>query len=239
MIHDDATDAEAIDIITDRALANIDQVLPNEMHLLPVATRPFFPGQAVPLLMDPDHWMATIIAARDENDGIIGIVMSDAETSETSKAKDLRKIGTTCRIHRVQRVEGRLQVLVECLRRMRIDRLTHKTVPFKARVSYFPEPKESLRDDVKAYAMAIINTIKELVPLNPLYGEELRIFLDRLGPDDPSHLADFAASLSTADRFQLQEVLQAVELMPRMEKVLVLLNKELELAKAQHEIRRS
>ncbi len=44
--------------------------------------------------------------------------------------------------------------------------------------------------------MAVINTIKELVPLNPLYGEELRIFLDRLGPDDPSHLADFAASLT-------------------------------------------
>jgi len=239
MIHDDAIDAETLEIITDHALADPNQVLPGEIYLLPVATRPFFPGQAVPLLMDPEHWTETIKAAREESDGIIGIIMSDAETSETTKPKDIRQIGTACRIHRVQRVEGRLQVLVECLRRMSIEQLTRKKTPLKARVSYFPEPKESLRDDVKAYAMAIINTIKELVPLNPLYGEELRIFLDRLGPDDPSHLADFAASLSTADRFQLQEVLQTVELMPRMEKVLVLLNKELELARAQHEIRRS
>ncbi len=239
MIHDDAIDAETLEIITDHALADPNQVLPGEIYLLPVATRPFFPGQAVPLLMDPEHWTETIKAAREESDGIIGIIMSDAETSETTKPKDIRQIGTACRIHRVQRVEGRLQVLVECLRRMNIDQLTRKKTPLKARVSYFPEPKEPLRDDVKAYAMAIINTIKELVPLNPLYGEELRIFLDRLGPDDPSHLADFAASLSTADRFQLQEVLQTVELMPRMEKVLVLLNKELELARAQHEIRRS
>ena len=33
--------------------------------------------------------------------------------------------------------------------------------------------------------MAVINTIKELLPLNPLYVEELRMFLDRFGPDDP------------------------------------------------------
>jgi ATP-dependent Lon protease len=86
--------------------------------------------------------------------------------------------------------------------------------------------------------MAVINTIKELLPLNPLYVEELRMFLDRFGPDDPSHLADFAASLTTSSKEQLQEVLEAVPLLPRMEKVLVLLNNELELAKAQQKIRK-
>jgi len=87
--------------------------------------------------------------------------------------------------------------------------------------------------------MALINTIKELLPLNPLYAEELRQFLDRFGPEDPSHLADFAASLTTSDKDQLQEVLEAFPLLLRMERVLVLLHKELELAAPRRRFRKS
>jgi len=112
-----------------------------------------------------------------------------------------------------------------------------RKAPFSVRADYMPEPRPEPEGDVKAYAMAIINTIKELLPLNPLYVEELKMFLDRFGPDDPSHLADFAASLTTSTKDQLQEVLEAVPLMKRMEKVLVLLNNELELARAQQKIR--
>ena len=35
-----------------RVLARANDVLPRHIHLLPVAARPFFPGQAVPLVMD-------------------------------------------------------------------------------------------------------------------------------------------------------------------------------------------
>ncbi|TVT58035.1 MAG: endopeptidase La [Sedimenticola thiotaurini] len=236
---DDTIDADEMDILSNNVLARPGDVLPGVIHLLPVTTRPFFPGQAVPLLMNDRHWEKTINAAFKTSQEIIGIVMTDANTSEEAVPGDFRHIGTACKIHRVQKVEGRLQVLVECLQRFRIDQFVSKKTPFRAQVHYFTEESVSPNDEIKAYAMAIINTIKELVPLNPLYGEELRIFLDRLGPDDPSHLADFAASLTTADRFQLQEILQEVDLLPRMEKVLVLLHKELELAKAQNEIRKT
>ncbi|MES9900891.1 MAG: endopeptidase La [Sedimenticola sp.] len=236
---DDTIDQETIDIITGSALVRPGEVLPSRIHLLPIATRPFFPGQAVPLLMESEHWSETIKAASKSEQKVIGIVMTDTATSEEAGPGDLRRIGTACKIHRVQMVEGRLQVLVECVQRFRIDKLIGKNAPFQAEVHYFNEKPGAKKEEIKAYAMAVINTIKELVPLNPLYGEELRIFLDRLGPDDPSHLADFAASLTTASNQQLQEILEAVNLLPRMEKVLVLLSNELKLARAQHEIRKS
>ncbi len=230
---------EAYEIITEQALARPDEVLPGEIPLLPLTSRPFFPGQAVPLLMEQEHWESTIRAATREGRNILGILLTRSETSEQASPKDFSQIGTACRIHRVQKVDGKLQVLVECIQRFRIDQIVSTTPPFSARVHYFHEPAGSASQEVKAYAMAIINTIKELVPLNPLYGEELRMFLDRLGPEDPSHLADFAASLTTASREQLQEILETVKLLPRMEKVLLLLNNELTLARTQHEIRRS
>lgn len=220
-------------------LARANDVLPLEIHVLPVASRPFFPGQAVPLMMNAEHWAPTMKAVADTEHKILGIVLVDSETSEEARVEHFRKIGTAARVHRIHQQDGHLQVLVECLQRFRISGWTHKKSPFKTRVAYLPEPDVGADSNIKAYAMAVINTIKELLPLNPLYVEELRVFLDRFGPDDPSHLADFAVSLTTSSKEQLQEVLEILPLLPRMEKVLVLLNNELELARAQQKIRRS
>jgi len=220
-------------------LARATEVLPGLVHLLPVAARPFFPGQAVPLLMDAAHWKPTIRAVTDTEHKILGVVLVGSERAEEATPADFQAVGTACRVHRVHEQEGMLHVLVECLQRFRIDGWVSREAPFSARVAYSPEYAGPPDEQVKAYAMAVINTIKELLPLNPLYVEELRMFLDRFGPEDPSHLADFAASLTTSSKEQLQEVLEAVELLPRMEKVLVLLNNELELARAQQKIRRS
>ena len=230
---------EEIEVITEQQLVRATEVLPGVVHLLPVAVRPFFPGQAVPLLMEAERWADTFNTIAESGQNFIGIVLAEAPSAEEARTKDFKRVGTVGRVHRVQQVEGRLQVLVECIQRFRIEDFLTEEPPYKARVHYFPEPIDPATKEVKAYAMAIINTIKELLPLNPLYSEELRMFLDRFGPEDPSHLADFAASLTTSNNAQLQQVLEAVELLPRMEKVLALLADELELAKAQHKIRKS
>jgi ATP-dependent Lon protease len=100
------------------------------------------------------------------------------------------------------------------------------------------EPRQnSTSEEVKAYALAIINAIKDLLPLNPLYSEELKFFLNRFSPNEPALLTDFAASLTTAPKEKLQEVIEAFNLRKRMQKVLVLIKKELEVAKLQTQIR--
>ena len=224
---------------SETGLARARDVLPSVIHLLPVASRPFFPGQAVPLLMEAKHWTKTMKAVGDTDHKIIGVVLVSSETAEQATPADFYAVGTACRVHRVHEQKGHLQVLVECLQRFRLEKWVASKPPFAARVDYLPEPAGPPDDQVKAYAMAVINTIKELLPLNPLYVEELKMFLDRFGPDDPSHLADFAASLTTSTKEQLYEVLETVPILPRMERVLVLLNNELELARAQQKIRQT
>jgi ATP-dependent Lon protease len=231
---------EIVEVISEgQPLARAGEVLPGAIHLLPVAARPFFPGQGVPLLMDANHWLATMKAVETEGHALLGLILTRGDEAEHAGPGDFYRVGTVCRVHRVHQVEDKLQVLVECLQRFRLEEMLSNRAPFRARVTYEREFSGKPGDDVKAYAMAIINTIKELLPLNPLYQEELRMFLDRFGPEDPSHLADFAASLTTSDKEALQEVLETFDLLPRMERVLVLLNKELELAKAQSKIRKS
>ncbi len=225
--------------VIEQPLVRAHEIMPGVIHLLPVAVRPFFPGQAVPLLMGAEHWEETFNRITESEQPLVGIVLAEAPTAEEARSEDFKRVGTVCRVHRVQQGEGRLQVLVECIQRFRIEKFLSKEAPFRAQVQYLQESEETPSKEVKAYAMAIINTIKELLPLNPLYVEELRMFLDRFGPEDPSHLADFAASLTTSSSIQLQEVLETIELLPRMEKTLVLLANELEMAKTQHTIRKS
>jgi len=164
--------------------------------------------------------------------------LTRGEVAEKALPDDFRRVGTLARVHRVQETDGRLQVLVECLQRFTVERTFGEEAPFRARVVYVPEPVGKPSDEVKAYAMALINTIKELLPLNPLYAEELRQFLDRFGRGplasrrlrrEPDDLRQGAAAGGPG----------AFPLLLRMERVLLLLHKELELARAQAQIRKS
>ncbi len=218
-------------------LVRAGDVLPGAIPILPTAERPFFPGQVIPLLVDPEAWGETVKAAQESANGVIGLILVKSRRAEQASLDDFYRMGTACRIHRISRIDGRMQVLLEGLQRFSVLDWLNTSPPFTARVKYFPEERYEEIPEIKAYAIAIINTIKELVPLNPLYGEEFKLFLDNFHPNDPSHLADFAASLTTSAREEQQEVLEAVELLTRLERVHVLINKELEVAKTQAEIR--
>ncbi|MBV2097332.1 MAG: hypothetical protein KUF80_20755, partial [Candidatus Thiodiazotropha sp. (ex Codakia orbicularis)] len=60
MQEDENNQEEIIEVLSSNTLARPNEVLPNLVHLLPVSARPFFPGQAVPLLMDQAHWEETM-----------------------------------------------------------------------------------------------------------------------------------------------------------------------------------
>ncbi|MBT8143607.1 MAG: endopeptidase La, partial [Gammaproteobacteria bacterium] len=169
---------------------------------------------------------------------IIGLLMLRDEAADPPVPSDFYRMGTAARIHRVQETNGQMQVLMEGLQRFRLKEWISRKQPYSANVSYFPETRYEHVSEVKAYAVAIINTIKELLPLNPLYGEELQVFLQHFNPNEPSQLADFAAAMTTASRTELQEVLETVRILPRLEKVLSLINKELEVARSQMAIRK-
>lgn len=219
------------------ALARPDEVLPPVLQILPLANRPFFPAQAIPLVVDREPWQRTVELATESPQKVVGLTLVRGDDPLEALPDDFYTMGTACRIHRVVPSDDKLQVYVEGLQRFRIEAWVNRERPFTVRAQYFPEPQHQDSAEIRGYAVAIINTIKELLPLNPLYGEELKFFLNRFGPQEPSRLADFSASLTTASKHELEEVLEATRILDRLEKVLVLLRKEVEVARAQTRIR--
>ena len=210
--------------------------LPSEICLLPISERPFFPPQTLPILMNEESWRDTIEYINDEHSNITGLVLVKNPLPENAKPEEFFNVGTLVKIHHPVLSSGKVQFIAEGLQRFRIKKWVRKEPPFLVEVEYPNEPKYTETDELKAYAVAIINTLKELVPLNPLYSEELKFFLNRFDPNEPSQLSDFAASVTTATRDALQEVLETVHLKRRMEKVLVLIKRELEVAQLQKDI---
>lgn len=231
-------DAEFIQSDTQETeLAIPGAVLPTTLHLLPVFERPFFPAQAAPIIMDESPWLNTVEAIGETEHHMAGLVLVRSERRDELKTGDFYPVGSIVRLHQPTRSGGKLQFIAEGLQRFRIVKWLSSKPPYMVQVQYPEGEKHINNDQVRAYAMAIINTIKELLPLNPLYSEELKYFLNRFGPNDPSPLADFAAGLTTAKGTDLQEVLQTFPVIERMQKVLVLLKKEMEVAQLQHKIR--
>ncbi len=215
----------------------VKDLLPNTLHVLPLANRPFFPHQVIPLIVEVEHWAETVKEIADSSHKVLGLVLVQKDNVNEAKPEDFHKMGTACRLHRIVQAEDKLQIVVEGLQRFRFEEWVSQERPFIVKPDYYPETRYDEVEELKPYVLAIINTIKELLPLNPLYNEELKVFLQRFSPEEPSSLADFAASLTTANKKELQEVLESTHILTRLEKVLLLLNKELQHAKAQVEIR--
>ena len=233
----DKVEEELISEVSSSKMLVPVSVLPATLHLLPLSERPFFPAQTVPLLMNEDPWLSTIQQAGDSPQKMVGLILVKPSQPEDAKREDFYVVGTAVRMRHPMRADGKLQFIAEGVSRFRIlDWLSDKP-PYLVRVEYPADGRRDSGEELKAYAMAIINTIKELIPLNPLYSEELKFFLGRFNPNEPWLLADFAASLTTASKEELQQVLEAFNLRRRVEKVLVLIRKELDVAKLQNRIR--
>ncbi|GAB6093873.1 endopeptidase La [Desulfatiferula olefinivorans] len=217
-------------------LISAQSFAPDRIYLLPMSGRPFFPAQVQPLVVSEELWDSTITRVENTDHRMLGLAFVPRRHQDEPLGIDhFSKMGCVVRLHNIKRESGKILFVAEGLRRFEIREFLTAEIPFLTRVDY-PVSEDSDRDRIRAYAMAIINTIKELLPLNPLYGEGLKDYLTRFTPNEPSPLSDFAATLTTATGEELQAILETVPIIARMEKVLVILKKELDVVKLQSEI---
>ncbi len=210
---------------------------PDILYLIPITGRPHLPAQVQPLMVSKKRWEETLIKASKDSKNLLGIGYLKEVKGKYVYKEDFPDVGCVVRIMNVADVQGNLQFIAQGLERFRIKRFLSSKPPFVAQVEYFESIKEN-EDELKAYAIAIINSIKQLLSLNPLYSQELKQYLGMFSPDQPSPLTDFAAGLTTASGDDLQEILESVSVIDRMKKVMMLLQKEIEIAKLQTKIQK-
>ncbi len=209
---------------------------PKVLPLLPLPNRPVFPGMVVPLAVD-DHYQALVREIVDSRSRFVGLVLlknrEPGEPPRPAKAADLYEIGTIAEIAQVGRADedGPMQVVVAAMGRFKIEKVTTEKPFVRAEVKHISEPEMESNNELKAYSQSILSSMKELLNLNPLFKEELRLFLSHSNLNDPGRLADFAAALTTADGKELQVILETFSIRERIEKSLSLLTREVDISK--------
>ncbi len=217
---------------------NKDFSFPNEIYLFPLLRRPFFPGMAAPIVVEKGPFLEVLKQISRTPHKCVGLVLAKSENLDIYKAtfEDLYEVGVAARILRITPLEkGGAQVIMNMEKRIRIQKPVQKTPNLKAKVKYFQD-NHVLSIELKAYAISIISTIKEILKLNPLFKEELQIFLAQSDFTEPGKLADFAVALTTASKEEMQDILETFDIEKRLDKSLGLLKKELEFSVLQHGI---
>lgn len=210
---------------------------PDILYIVPITGRPHLPAQVQPLVVSKQRWEETLTKASKESKNLLGIAFVKEVKGKYIYKDDFPQVGCVVRMMNVTDVQGNIQFIAQGLERFRIKRFLSDKPPFVTQVEYFERIEED-ENELKAYAIAIINAIKQLLSLNPLYSEEVRQYLGMFSPDQPGPLTDFAAGITTASGTDLQDILEFPLIIDRMKKVMMLLQKEIEIAKLQTKIQK-
>ncbi|MGR3951483.1 MAG: endopeptidase La [Chlamydia sp.] len=211
----------------------------SKMHIFPVTRKPFFPGMAAPLVIEPGQYYEILKAISKTDNKFIGLALTKDENADIYNLglDDLFPIGIAARILRIIPIEqGGAQIILNMESRIEIapseKNGKKKQEPSKklyAKVRFY---KDSFKptEELKAYSISIISTIKELLKLNPIFKDELQVFLNHSDFTEPGKLADFSAALTTASRTELQDILETIDIPSRINKALILLKNELDIS---------
>ena len=217
-------------------------LFPPSLPIIPIRSRPLFPKMTVPMIIDSPEMiqMLTDTAASDAK--YVGLVLRkdvpDGADDAPPKGSDLHSVGVVAEILQTANAESEnlLHVMIGVMERFRISGFVQETPHIVARVEYMIETEMTDNQELKAYSVTVIKSIKKLVQLNPLHKEELSLFMSHSNLHEPGRLADIAAALTTASASELQEILETLSIRARLKKVLVLLEKEIDISELQARI---
>lgn len=216
---------------------------PEDVFVIPCFGKPVMPSQIVPMQISLDFEDTILKIAENNNDKVFAIFsLGDKPVQGRDiTPDDYPKTGTLARLLHAKSVPGELQIIVEGICRIELkswntkSKLPFATIAFPETV--FPEADSKEEIEVRSYAMSLVGAIQELLPLNPMYSDEMRQYLLRFNQNDPSLLADCAASISSADVQALQQILDTEDILERLKLATTLIRKELSAAKLQDKIK--
>lgn len=217
----------------------VSEIYPDNIVVLPIQNRPLFPGIAVPLNYAGRELVQAIKSVLDRNDRFLGVSFVRQINEEEFYRSEVYRTGTLVRVLKVlEQDDEHINFVAQGVIRFTMIRRIGKEEELRWNVHYHYEEKAILTDELKAYSMAIINSVKDLMKLNPMFVEQLKMSLNQIGMEKPGLMMDVIASMLSTDPHRLQELLETTDLYARAEKLLLILKEEIQLHQLQEKIQK-
>ncbi len=221
------------------SLVLVSDIYPDNIIVLPLENRPLFPGLNIPLSFPGKRMVEYVEYALEHNNGFIGASLIKKKDEKVIEDSKLFKTGTLLKVLKIiNRTDEMIHFFAQAVTRFdHVKNTSRKGIPHW-QVQYDYEVNGTPPSELKAYTLAVINSVKELIKLNPMFQEQMRLALSQVGMEKPGLLMDLVASFLTADSLKLQEILESRDLFERSEKLLLLLKEEIEVSQLQQDIQK-
>ena len=200
--------------------------IPEEISILPVMDVTLFPKMVFPLMIWENNWVQLVDEALLK-DHILGLVLIKGKGQEPLTPDDLYGIGTVGSILKMAKVpEGGVRIMVQGLTRFKILEITATEPYFKAKIEVLKDAPDSGMETT-----ALVNNARSLftkvLELSPYLPSELSLLAQSV--EDPGSLADMITSTLNITKEEKQDILESLDVKERLQKVTVVLTKELEV----------
>jgi ATP-dependent Lon protease len=214
-----------------------EQNLPEQVPIMPIRDMVVFPKMILPMFVG-DERLVRLVDEAVVQDRFMGL-LALREGKEEMTPESLYQVGILVLIQKMLKMpDGTLRLLIQGVSRMRVLEFVQTEPYFRARVQ--PLEDKMVEDlEVQALVVNIKGLFKKFLDMSPHLPPELGIIA--LNVDHPGNLADLVAANLNVKVEEKQEILEALDVKERLQKVLGLLNREVQIlelgSKIQSEIK--
>ncbi|MGI4952408.1 MAG: LON peptidase substrate-binding domain-containing protein, partial [Janthinobacterium lividum] len=204
------------------------------MAVLPLRDIVVFPHMIVPLFVGREKSVRALEAVMKDDKQILLIAQRNASQDEPS-VDDIYRVGTVSTILQLLKLpDGTVKVLVEGSRRATITGFTGTDAYFEAEVE--PLPDESIdATELEALGRTVVGQFEQYIKLNKKIAPEVLVSLNQI--EEPSKLADTISAHLTLKIAEKQELLEAIKVNDRLERVFAHMESEIGVLQVEKRIR--
>lgn len=208
--------------INNKVIENKNNI-PSKLSILPLQDTVIFPFMVIPLHIEDESSIKLI------NDSLVGekIIGLFCKKGEGKEKNDIYSIGTAAGILKMLRMpDNTIRLIAQGLSRITIKEFINTQPYTTAKIEVLEEVvKES--KELEGIIRQVQNQFQKFITLAPNLPEDVKITV--LNIEGPGKLGDFIASILNISAKEKQEILEELNVLSRLKKVLIALQKEIEI----------
>lgn len=170
-----------------------------------------------------------------EEDGLIAFVSQRKATTNEPKVADLYKVGTLCKIDKTMPINEEVHAIVQGIVRVKIEQVTVNSDKTLSAVVVEIDEDRGSTDKVKALVNHMVGLVKKAVNLGKSE-VDVSVFMRIVNISSPNIVTDQVASILKLKNGQRQRLLEELDLVKRIEKIIEYLNQELKVLQLERKI---
>ncbi len=212
----------------------MEDIKENVLPLLPIRGITIFPHMVLHFDVGRPKSILALEEAMVKNQTIFLVTQIDHKV-ENPALDDIYKIGTVSKIKQILKLPGdTIRVLVEGLYRAEIAQVINEEPFFECNIKIHSEVDVEKTPEVEALMRQAISAFEEYIGLNNTIPDEILLTVSDI--EEPGKLGDVITSYLALRQESKQELLEAINPIDRLKKLLIIITREIDILKIERKI---